>query len=321
MCGVSCLCSVAVGGGGPPSRGVFQFLLLVFCVLCCERLRLGHRWFPVCLCRRPLRPAAGFGLCAYTGGVPVPFPAAVGGGMLVVRPGTVQARRATSARSFPRDGRSRGALPSRCAPPVGAPSRSGGFVQWFVLPPSSPWSSSRPAQRAPVFQVWRRSPTATRSGLGLSAFGSTASMRPSRRRAAAPAARPGLDSAEFRIVPPCLRSGRAVHWFRPSHLSPPHPLSSPGTRYAARVTPCTVRALGPGTAEGDVKWKVGGACGMAMRWLASKLLRQPQRFGARSTFTLWATGPTMRAKLAVYPPGRLPGPCSTSRLHPGGAER
>ena len=143
--------------------------------------------------------------------------------------------------------------PSRCAPPVGAPSRSGGFVQWFVLPPSSPWSSSRPAQPAPVFQVWRRSPTATRSGLGLSAFGSTASMRPSRHRAAAPPARPGFDSAQFRIVRPCLRSGRVVHSFRPSHLSPPHPLSSPGTRYAARVTPCTVRALGPGTAEGDAK--------------------------------------------------------------------
>ena len=31
--------------------------------------------------------------------------------MLVVRPGTVQARRASSARSFPRDGRSRGAQP------------------------------------------------------------------------------------------------------------------------------------------------------------------------------------------------------------------
>ena len=111
MCAVSCLCSVAVGGGGPSVARCFQFPLLVFCVLCCERLRLGHRWSPVCLCRRPLRPAAAFGLCAYTGGVPVPFPAAVGGGMLVVRPGTVQARRASSARSFPRDVRSRGALP------------------------------------------------------------------------------------------------------------------------------------------------------------------------------------------------------------------
>ena len=39
------------------------------------------------------------------------YPAALGGGMLVMRPGTVQARRASSVRSFPRDGRSRGALP------------------------------------------------------------------------------------------------------------------------------------------------------------------------------------------------------------------
>ena len=41
--------------------------------------------------------------------------------MLVVRPGTVQARRASSARSFPRDGRSRGALPfAMCATGWGA---------------------------------------------------------------------------------------------------------------------------------------------------------------------------------------------------------
>ena len=57
-----------------------------------------------------MRPPAGFGLSAYTGGVPVPFPVALGGAILVVRPGTVQARRASSARSFPRDGRPRGAL-------------------------------------------------------------------------------------------------------------------------------------------------------------------------------------------------------------------
>ena len=121
MSGVSCLCSVAVGGRAPSVARCFQLPLLVFCVLCCERFRLGHRWYPVCLCRRPLRPAAGFGLCAYTGGVPVPFPAAVGGGMLVVRPGTVQARRASSARSFPRDGQPRGALPfAMCATGWGA---------------------------------------------------------------------------------------------------------------------------------------------------------------------------------------------------------
>ena len=41
--------------------------------------------------------------------------------MLVVRPGTVQARRATSARSFPRDGRPTGALPfAMCATGWGA---------------------------------------------------------------------------------------------------------------------------------------------------------------------------------------------------------
>ena len=32
---------------------------------------------------------AGFGLCAYSGGVPVPFPVSVGGGMILLRPGTV----------------------------------------------------------------------------------------------------------------------------------------------------------------------------------------------------------------------------------------
>ena len=69
----------------------------------------------------PARPCAlrlASGFSAYTGGVPIPFPAALGGGILVVRPGTVPARRAPSARSFPRDGRSRGALP--CAMGVGA---------------------------------------------------------------------------------------------------------------------------------------------------------------------------------------------------------
>ena len=70
-----------------------------------------------------------------------------------------------------------------------------------------------------------------------------------------------------------------------------------------------------------MKWKVGGACGMAMRWLASKLLRQPQRFGARSTFTLWASmssprTPT-RTMLNAEPPPlerrrtRPPGPGSS----------
>ena len=44
---------------------------------------------------------------------------------------------------------------------------------------------------------------------------------------------------------------------------------------------------------------------MAMRWLASKLLRQPQRSGARSTFTLWATGPTMR-EARVFPQDAYP---------------
>ena len=100
MSGVSCLCSVAVGGGGPPSRGVssFPFSYSVCCAVSgfasaiAASLSAGAGG--------SLRSAAGFGLGAYTGGVPVPFPAAVGGGMLVVRPGTVQARRATSARSF-----------------------------------------------------------------------------------------------------------------------------------------------------------------------------------------------------------------------------
>ena len=55
-----------------------------------------------------------------------------------------------------------------------------------------------------------------------------------------------------------------------------------------------------------MKWKVGGACGTAMRWLASKLLRQPQRSGARSTFTLWATGPMMRASSSSSPQDAYP---------------
>ena len=138
MCGVSCLCSVAVGGGGPPSRGVFQFLLLVFCVLCCERLRLGHRWSPVCLCRRaPAHCGRLRALRLHRRGVPVPFPAAVGGGMLVVRPGTVQARRASSARSFPRDGRPRGALPPSPARQRAlrrSPPSVPGFVSAFSSP-------------------------------------------------------------------------------------------------------------------------------------------------------------------------------------------
>ena len=104
-----------------------------------------------------MRPPAGFGLCAYTRRVWLPFPAAHGGGILVVRPGTVQARRATSARSFPVTAHRGARYPSRWAPPVGAPSRYGGFLQWFVLPLSSPWSSSRPAQPAPAFQAWRPS--------------------------------------------------------------------------------------------------------------------------------------------------------------------
>ena len=58
-----------------------------------------------------MRPPTGFGLCAYTRGVWLPFPAALGGGIVVVGPGTVQARRASSPRSFPCDGRPRGALP------------------------------------------------------------------------------------------------------------------------------------------------------------------------------------------------------------------
>ena len=215
MCGVSCLCSVAVGGGGPPSRGVFQFLLLVFCVLCCERLRLGHRWYPVCLCRRPLRPAAAFGLCAYTGGVPVPFPAAVGGGMLVVRPGTVQARRASSARSFPRDGRPRDALSLpdtrhslglRPGPEV----LFNGSCRRLPLP--GPRRGRRSRRRYFRCGVGHRRRHA--EGWVLSAFGSTASMRPSRHRAAAPAARPGLAAK-----PPPERFASASAAGRSSALS------------------------------------------------------------------------------------------------------
>ena len=59
----------------------------------------------------------------------------------------------------------------------------GGSVQWIVVPPS-PWSSSRPLRPGPAYQAWRRSPTETRSGLGLSVSGSTASTLRSRRRAA-----------------------------------------------------------------------------------------------------------------------------------------
>ena len=55
-----------------------------------------------------------------------------------------------------------------------------------------------------------------------------------------------------------------------------------------------------------MKWKVGGVCGMAMRWLASKLLRQPQRSGVRSTFTPWATGPTMRVISSSSPRNAYP---------------
>ena len=55
-----------------------------------------------------------------------------------------------------------------------------------------------------------------------------------------------------------------------------------------------------------MKWKVGGACGMAMRWLASKLLRQPQRCGARSTSMPWAIGPTIREELLVFPQDAYP---------------
>ena len=48
--------------------------------------------------------------------------------------------------------------------------------------------------------------------------------------------------------------------------------------------------------------------GMAMRWLASKLLRQPQRCGAaaRSTFTLWATWTDDARKLVVFPQDAYP---------------
>ena len=68
--------------------------------------------------------------------------------------------------------------------------------------------------------------------------------------------------------------------------------------------PCTVPSPGTCRERWRSTWRDGGACGMAMRWLAARLLRQPQRSGARSTFTLWATGPTMRASSPSSP--RMP---------------
>ena len=122
MCAVSCLCSVAVGGGGPSVARCFPVSSFSHSVCCAVSGFASAIAGSLFACAGgPLRTAAGFGLCAYTGGVLVPFPAAVGGGMLVVRPGTVQARRASSARSFPRDGRPRGALPfAMCATGWGA---------------------------------------------------------------------------------------------------------------------------------------------------------------------------------------------------------
>ena len=61
---------------------------------------------------------------------------------------------------LPCDGRPRGGLPfAMCATGWGAVG-SRGFLQRFVLPPSSPWSSSRLLRPAPAFQavpsVYRR---------------------------------------------------------------------------------------------------------------------------------------------------------------------
>ena len=66
---------------------------------------------PVCLCRRVLVPSGGLRALRLHWRCPGSIPGSPWRRILVVRPGTVQVRRASSARSFPRDGRSRGALP------------------------------------------------------------------------------------------------------------------------------------------------------------------------------------------------------------------
>ena len=225
MSGVSCLCSVALGGGGPFVARCFQFPLLVFCVLCCERLRLGHRWFPVCLCwRRPcaMRPASGSAPTQEVSRFHSLRPLAAA--CLSCAPGQSRPDELRALAASPATADRGARYPSRCAQPVGAPSRSGGFVQWFVLPLIlSLVLVAAGAAGAGISGVASVTDDDTLKDWVLSAFGSTASMRPSRRRAAAPPARPGFDSGECRIVPPWLRNGRVVHSFRPSYLSPPSP--------------------------------------------------------------------------------------------------
>ena len=55
-----------------------------------------------------------------------------------------------------------------------------------------------------------------------------------------------------------------------------------------------------------MKWKVGGACGMPMRWLASKLLRQPPAL--RRSLDLHPLGDWTddAGKLVVFPQDAYP---------------
>ena len=69
--------------------------------VCRERLPPTHPGTP-CPRAGPYRySSTDPGLCAYTGGASVPFLRPVHRAILLLRPGTVQARRAPSARSFP----------------------------------------------------------------------------------------------------------------------------------------------------------------------------------------------------------------------------
>ena len=72
--------------------------------------------------------------------------------MLVVRPGTVQARRASSARSFPRDGRPRGALSFAVSVGAGGAVSAGRSI-WGRGAGCLP--GGIPQRRVTVFEPWR----------------------------------------------------------------------------------------------------------------------------------------------------------------------
>ena len=129
----------------------------------CPRIRLGHRWPPVCSL------AAACLSCAPGQSRPDELRA------LAASPVTAD----RGARYPPR-------YECRCRPTTPVWS----IPTWLVPLLSSPWSLSRLPRPVPRFQACRRLPTAIRSGLVLSASGFTASTRRSRSRAAARAARP-----------------------------------------------------------------------------------------------------------------------------------